>query len=99
MNDDEILARFGISSKLRYGLIIQSLLVLIAAIISLWGVFKLYNPHYFSLRFITNIFSLLVCISMLVYSFYGFNSKTHQEAFFKSTIVLYIILTFSLYFF
>ena len=31
MNDDEILARFGISSKLRYGLIIQSLLVLIAA--------------------------------------------------------------------
>lgn len=93
MNDDEILARFGISSKLRYGLIIQSLLVLVAAIISLWGVFKLYNPHYFSLRFITNIFSLLVCISMLVYSFYGFNSKTHQEAFFKSTIVLYIILT------
>ena len=93
MNDDEVLARFGISSKLRDGLIIQSLLVLIAAIISLWGVFELYNQHIFSLRFITNIFSLLVCISLLVYSFYGFNSKTHPETFFKSTIVLYIILT------
>lgn len=59
MNDDEILARFGISSKLRYGLIIQSLLVLIAAIISLWGVFKLYNPHYYFFKIYNKYFFIV----------------------------------------
>ena len=92
MNNDEILARFGISSKLAHGLMIQSILVIFATIISIWGIFELFNQGDFSLRFITNIISLLVCISLLVYSFYGFNAEKNQEAFFIATIVLYIIL-------
>ena len=90
MNDGEILARFGISSKLAYGLIVQSVLVIFAALISIWGIFKVNQG--FTLNYITNIISLLVCITLLVYSFYGFNAKRNQEAFFVSSIILYIIL-------
>ena len=92
MDDSEIFARFGISSKLAYGLFIQSLLVIIAAIISIWGIFELMHQDIFSLRFITNFVSLLVCIFLLIYSFHGFNAKKHQEAFFIAAIVSYIIL-------
>ena len=35
---------------------------------------------------------MLVCISLLVYSFYGFNAEGNSEAIFIVTIVLYIIL-------
>lgn len=35
----------------------------------------------------------MVCISLLVYSFYGFNAKRNQEAFFMSAVILYIVLT------
>ena len=87
-----MLARFGISSKLAYGLIVQSLLVLFSAIISVWGIFVLSNQGDFSLRFITNLVSLIVCISLLIYSFYGFNAKRNQELFFAAAIVLYIVL-------
>jgi hypothetical protein len=90
MGNDGMLPTFGISSKLAYGLIVQSILVIIAALISIWGIFEAY--HGFTLNYITNIISLLVCISLLVYSFYGFNAKRNQEAFFLSTIILYIIL-------
>lgn len=90
MNNDKIFARFGISSKLAYGLIVQSILVIFAAIISIWGIFELNEG--FTFRYITNIISLLVCISLLIYSFYGFNAKNNQEAFFITSIVLYIIL-------
>ena len=92
MDNDEIMARFGISSNLAYGLFIQSILVIFAAIIAIWGIFVLVNQGDYSLRFVTNIISLLVCISLLVYSFYGFNAKKHQEVFFNASIVLYIIL-------
>ena len=92
MDNNEIMARFGISSKLAYGLFIQSILVIFAAIIAVWGIFELFNESGFSLRFITNFVSLLVCISLLIYSFYGFNAERNQEAFFISAIVLYIIL-------
>jgi hypothetical protein len=90
MNDDEVLARFGISSRLAHGLMVQSVLVIIAALISIWGIFEAFNGS--ALNYITNIISLLVCISLLVYSFIGFNSERNQEAFFISSIVLYIIL-------
>ncbi|AMD16655.1 hypothetical protein TL18_00545 [Methanobrevibacter sp. YE315] len=90
MNNDEILARFGISSKLAYGLLAQSILVIFAAIISIWGIFEANRA--FTLSYITNIISLLVCISLLVYSFYGFNAKKNQEAFFVAAIILYIVL-------
>lgn len=90
MNDDKMLARFGISSGLAYGLLAQSILVLLAAIISIWGIFGAYKG--FTLSFITNIISILVCISLLVYSFYGFNAKKNQEYFFITSIILYIIL-------
>ena len=92
MNNDEIKARFGISSNLAYGLFIQSILVIFAAIISIWGIFELINQGDYSLRFITNLISLFVCISLLIYSFHGFNAEKHQEYFFISSIVLYIIL-------
>ena len=62
-----MLARFGISSRLAYGLIFQSILVICVTIISIWGIFEL-DPD-FSLRYITNILSLIVCIDLLVYSF------------------------------
>jgi hypothetical protein len=90
MNDDKILARFGISSRLAYGLIFQSILVILAAIISIWGIFEVKQG--FTLSYITNIISLLVCISLLVYSFYGYDSKKYQEAFFVIAVILYIIL-------
>jgi hypothetical protein len=91
MNDDKFLARFGISSKLAYGLIAQSILVIIVTIISIWGVIKLY-PN-IDLKYITNFISLLVCITLLIYSFYGFNAKKYGEIFFVLAIVLYVILT------
>lgn len=93
MNNDEILAKFGISKKLAYGLMFQTILVIFATIISLWGVFSLLNQTGINLNYITNLISLLVCISLLVYSFYGFNAKRNQEAFFTSSIILFIILT------
>lgn len=64
--------------------------MIFAALISIWGIFGAY--HGFTLSYITNIISLLVCISLLVYSFYGFNAKKNQESFFVSAIILYIIL-------
>ncbi len=45
----------------------------------------------FTLSYITNILSFLVCIALLVYSFYGFNAKRNQEAFFLSAVILYIV--------
>lgn len=36
MSNDGILANFGISSKLAYGLIVQSILVIFSALISIW---------------------------------------------------------------
>ena len=93
MNNDEILVKFGISKKLAYGLMFQTILVIFATIISLWGVFSLLNQTGINLNYITNLISLLVCISLLVYSFYGFNAKRNQEAFFTSSIILFIILT------
>lgn len=92
MNNDEILAKFGISKKLAYGLMFQTILVIFATIISLWGVFSLLNQTGINSNYITNFISLLVCISLLVYSFYGFNAKRNQEAFFTSSIILFIIL-------
>ena len=88
MNNDEILAKYGISKKLAYGLMFQTILVIFATIISLWGVFSLLNQTGINSNYITNFISLLVCISLLVYSFYGFNAKRNQEAFFTSSIIL-----------
>ena len=41
MNDDKMLARFGISSRLAYGLIFHSILVICVSIISIWGIFEI----------------------------------------------------------
>lgn len=65
--------------------------MIISAIISLVGIFDLSDG--ITLRYITNLMSFITCISLIVYSFYGFNSKRNQEAFFISSICLYIILT------
>ena len=43
----------------------------------------------------TNLISLFLCIALLVYSFYGFNAKRNQEAFFIAAVILYIILIIS----
>ena len=91
MDNDEVLAKFGISKRLAHGLMIQSMLVIFATIISLWGMFELYQSG-INLNYITNFVSFIVCISLLVYSFYGFNAKKNQEAFFTISIILYIIL-------
>lgn len=91
MNNDEILARFGISSRLAYGLFAQSILVIGVTILSIWGIFEVTQG--LTLRYVTNVISFLVCISLLIYSFYGFNAEKNQEAFFTSAIILYIILT------
>ena len=91
MDNDEIYARFGISSKLAYGLIVQSILVICATIISIWGLFEL-KDQIFSIRYLTNIISILTCISLLVYSFYGFNAEKNQERFFITSVILFIIL-------
>ena len=60
MNNDEMLARLGISSRLAYGLLFQSILVIWVAIISIWGIFEIKQG--FTLSYITNILSLLVSI-------------------------------------
>ena len=86
-----MLARFGFSSKLVYGLFIQSILVIFATIVSVWGIFSMINDVY-SLRFITNFISTILCIDLLLYSFYGFNNEKYQEFFFSAAVVLYIIL-------
>lgn len=91
MYDDDLLARLGISRKLAYGLFFQSILVILATIFSIWGVIELY-PKGFTMQFITNIISLLVCISLLIYSFFGFDAEKNQEIFFIVSIILYIIL-------
>lgn len=90
MNDDKIYARFGISSKLAYGLLFQSILVIGVAIISVWGMFEIRQG--FTLSYITNVISFFVCISLLVYSFHGFDAKENQEAFFMAAVILDIIL-------
>ncbi len=90
MDNEEVLARFGISKGLAYGLLFQSILVILAAINSLYGVIAVYNE--FSLPAATNFLSLIVCICLLVYSFYGFNAERNQEAFFIAAIVSYIVL-------
>ena len=90
MDNDNFFANLGISSKLAYGLLIQSILVICVTIISIIGILD-FNKI-FTLNYITNIISFFVCISLLVYSFYGFNAKKYQEAFFMSAIILYIIL-------
>ena len=92
MSNDEILSKFGISKNLAYGLLFQSILVIFASIISLWGIIAFFNQTGFTLNYITNFISLIVCISLLVYSFYRFNNNKYQEALFTISIILYIIL-------
>ena len=92
MSNGEILTRFGISKNLAYGLLFQSILVIFSTIITLWGIFFNIQSTNLTLNYITNFISLFVCISLLVYSFYGFNAKNNQEAFFTASIILYIIL-------
>ena len=94
MSNGEILTRFGISKNLAYGLLFQSILVIFSTIITLWGIFFNIQSTNLTLNYITNFISLFVCISLLVYSFYGFNAKNNQEAFFTASIILYIILIF-----
>ena len=89
MDNNEILARFGISKRLAYGLFFQSILVMCSTVISIVGLFEINTD--LTLRYITNIVSIFVCISLLVYSFYGFNAERNQEAFFMSAVILYII--------
>ena len=89
MSNDKIYEKIGISSRLAYGLMFQCVLVIFATIISIWGIFELKE---FGLRYITNVISLIVCISLLIYSFYGFNAKKNQEIFFIVSVVLYIVL-------
>lgn len=72
MDNNGILARFGISQRLAYGLLFQSILIIIATIISLIGVFK---TDLDTLSYMTNVISLVVCILLLIYSFVGLNSK------------------------
>ena len=95
MDNDEVLAKFGISKKLAYGLLIQTIFVIFATIISLLRVFDLSNQSGITLNYITNLISLIVCISLLIYSFYGFNAKRNQESFFTVSIILFIILIIS----
>lgn len=92
MDNERFMSRFGISSGLAYGLLFQSILVIFAAIISIWGLFAIFDKGIFTVRYLTNVISLLLCISLLVYSFYGFNAKRNQEMFFITSVVLYIIL-------
>lgn len=93
MGNDEVLSKSGISKKLAYGLQFQSILVIFATIISLWGVFRFLNQTGIStLNYITNLISVFVCISLLIYSFYRFKNKKLQDAFFTISIILYIIL-------
>ena len=80
MDNDEILARFGISQRLAYGLLFQSILIIIAAIISLIGVFK------------TDLISLVVCILLLLYSFVGLNGKKSREVLFTTILIMFILL-------
>ena len=40
--------------------------------------------------FLTNLASFMLCISLLAYSFYGFNAEKDQEAYYTAAIVLYI---------
>ncbi|WP_407432798.1 hypothetical protein [Methanobrevibacter sp.] len=89
MDNDEILARFGISQRLAYGLLFQSILIIIATIISIWGIFK---TDLDTLSYMTNVISLVVCILLLVYSFYGLNAKKSREVLFTTILVMYILL-------
>lgn len=79
MDNDKMLARFGISSRLAYGLIFQSILVICVSIISIWGIFEIKSG--FTISYITNILSLLACIGLLIYSFSGFNAKRSRKLF------------------
>lgn len=94
MDSSEILARFGISEKLAYGLFIQSIFVILAAIMNLWRLIEVFPQYGFNYIVLTNIISVLCCISLLVYSFYGFNAEKNQEAYYISAIILYIIILF-----
>ncbi len=82
MNNDKMFARFGISSRLAYGLIFQSILVICITIISIFGIFDVFQG--ITVNYVTNIISFFVCISLLVYSFYGFNAKNNKESFFSA---------------
>ena len=68
MNNDEMLARFGISSRLAYGLLFSKYICNMCSYNQYMGIFEIKRG--FTLSYITNILSLLVCISLLVYSFY-----------------------------
>lgn len=93
MSNDEILSKSGISKKLAYGLQFQSILLIFTTVISLWGAFNFFNPKSITLNYITNIISVIVCISLIIYSFYRFKNKKYQDAFFTISVILYLILT------
>ena len=90
MNEKEILARFGIGKKLAYGLLIQSILVIIATICAFYSIYISFIAFGLSFALITNILSCLVCIMLLIYSFYAFN-KENSENYFKIVIGLFAI--------
>ena len=90
MNEKEILARFGIGKKLAYGLLIQSILVIIATISAFYSIYIRFIEFGLSFSFITHIISCLVCIFLLIYSFYAFN-KDNSENYFRIIIGLFAI--------
>ena len=90
MNEKEILSRFGIGKKLAYGLFIQSILVIIATIFAFYSIYVRFIEFGLSFDFITQIIACLVCIFLLIYSFYAFN-KDNSENYFKIIIGLFVI--------
>ena len=90
MNEKEILSRFGIGKKLAYGLFIQSILVIIATIIAFYNIYSGFIEFGLSFNFIGQIISCLVCILLLIYSFYAFN-KENSEIYFRIIIGLFAI--------
>ena len=90
MKGDEILSRFGIGKKLAYGLFIQSILVIIATLCAFYSIYIRFIEFGLSFSFITQIISCLVCIFLLIYSFYAFN-KENSETYFRIIIGLFAI--------
>ena len=90
MDENEILKKFGIGKKLAYGLFIQSLLVIISVILSVFTMYLVVRNTSDLFIILTIVFQVLTCILLLIYSFFKFNSN-YQEHLFQGAIVTYIL--------
>ena len=94
MDDDNDLTQIGISENFAFGLVFLTILVALVTIFTAFEVYEAFFEFGIGFRLMPTIISLFVCIFLLIYTYYTFNTDRISEKYFIAAIILYIIQKF-----